>query len=243
MSATLLLAPALFMLLVPSLLSRRDQRGREVRGSLLGLWWVNRLYCGFFHQLKLHNEADLPEQGPAMLIANHTSGVDNFLLQAGCRRVLGFLVAQEWYDHKVCGIFCRLLHCIPVKRDGRDLSATRDAIRMLSQGRVVPLFPEGKILPKSGLEIGPGRSGAAFLALRSQAPVYPAYIWGTPATNNVMKAFLGCSQANVIFGPPVDLSKYYNEHGTAENRAALNEVTNKMMTAIHQLKDSVTAGQ
>ena len=50
------------------------------------------------HRLELANRAPLPPHGPALLVSNHTSGIDYFVIQAGCRRVLGFLVVQEFYD-------------------------------------------------------------------------------------------------------------------------------------------------
>ena len=67
--------------------------------------------------------------------------------------MLGFMIAQEYYDIPIGQPLCRLLGCIPVKHDGRDLTAMRIALLALEQGRVLPIFPEGRITPKSGLEI------------------------------------------------------------------------------------------
>lgn len=235
MPVSLLLSAAVALLVLPRLLLlSRSGPAPEIHGSLRVLWWLNRFYCGMVHRLRLVNEAPLPASGPSLLIANHTCGVDNFLLQAGSHRVLAFLVAQEWYDHWLCHVFCRLLGCIPVRRDGRDQAATREALRALKRGQVVSIFPEGRITPRRGQELGPGLPGAAYLALRSGVPVIPAYIRGTPPTNNIWKSLLGPSEAEVVFGPPIDLSRHGErpEH----DRATLEQVTGEMMDAIRSLK-------
>jgi 1-acyl-sn-glycerol-3-phosphate acyltransferase len=227
------------LLLLPALVIARRGARAEIHGTLSLLWWVNRFYCGLVHRLQLRNEARLPGTGPALLIANHTCGVDNFLLQAGCRRVLAFLITQEWYDHWLCGFFCRLLGCIPVKRDGRDTAAIREALRAIDRGRVVTLFPEGRITPASGEVFGEGRPGAAYLALRSRVPVYPAYIRGTPPTRDIWAAVRGFSNARVAFGPPIDLSRWPGP-GAESDRQALDEVTQLMMDSIRNLRGQLS---
>ena len=238
---TFLLVASIVLLLSPWLLRPRathvEQRS-DIRGLLGILWWINRAYCATWHQLILINKAPLPAHGPAILIANHTSGVDNFLLQAGSDRVLGFMILDQIYKVWPLNLFCRLLDCIPVKRDGRDLSATRDALRALKNNRILPIFPEGRITPKSGREFGEGKPGAAFLTLQARVPVIPAYIRGTPETPNVWKAGVTPSRARVIFGEPLDLSEFYTKStDRSAEKANLIALTNRLMDAIKALRD------
>ncbi len=238
MSAFPWLLLSAWILLMPWLLRPLSRRRRpEIHGGLRVLWWINAGYCAFLHRLELRGMAPLPEHGPAILIANHTCGIDHMLLQAGSRRVLGFMIAQEFYDFWLCRPFCQLLNCIPVKRDGRDLAATRAALRALEQGRVVPIFPEGKILPTSGREIGEAKPGVAYLALRSRAPVIPAYIRGTPESRDVFRALAWPSHARLVFGPPIDLAPYYSENEGHLSREKLSQATDVMMDAIRALRD------
>jgi 1-acyl-sn-glycerol-3-phosphate acyltransferase len=226
---------AAFLLAPWVLMPRRD--GGETGGLVGPLWWLNALYCAFWHRLEVRGRPPIPETGPAILICNHTCCIDHVILQAATRRLLGFMIARELYEYWLFRPFVARAGCIPVNRDGRDLSATRAALRALEAGRVLPVFPEGKITPASGRALGEGKPGVAFIALRAGVPVIPAYIWGTPETNKVARSFLTPSHAHVTFGPPVGLSDL-----TASGHAAhadIGEVTGRLMGAIRALRDEI----
>jgi len=55
------------------------------------------------------------------------------------------MMAREYYDLRSLTWLYKIVEAIPVDRSGRDLSATRAALRALNEGRVVGIFPEGKI--------------------------------------------------------------------------------------------------
>jgi 1-acyl-sn-glycerol-3-phosphate acyltransferase len=226
------------LLLSPWLLKPRGSivgpANPEIHGFLKFVWWLNAAYCGFWHRIEAQGWAALPGEGAAILIANHTCGIDHMILQAKSRRVLGFMIAQEYYDFWPCRWFCKTIGCIPVKRDGRDLSATRAALRALEQGRVLPIFPEGKIYPTSGEEIGEIKSGAAFLAVHSGAPVVPAYIRGTPRTNLIGRSLYTPSRSRIRFGAPLDLSDI-GAMGLGDKETVI-AVTQRMKEALLELQ-------
>ena len=241
MSVSTPLALALLVLIVPQItLPRNPPPMGEFRGFLAFLWRLNSAYCAVVHRLRT-DPAPLPEQGPAILIANHTCNIDHFLLQVGTFRKLGFMIAKEYYDFPPFRPFCRMIGCIPVNRNGKDLAATRAALRALEEGRVVPMFPEGKILPKSGEEVGPGKHGVAFLALRAKVPVIPAYIRGTPRSNNFPRSFLTPSHARIVYGAPIQPEDYAPAAGEKDERRHLDATTDRFMAAILALRDAEPA--
>jgi 1-acyl-sn-glycerol-3-phosphate acyltransferase len=198
--------------------ARRAGTKPEIHGFLRVAGVLNSIYCLVWHQLSTDGLAPLPEAGPAILIANHTCGIDHMLLQSKSRRLLGFMVAREYYEWKWIHWLCRYIGCIPVNRDGRDFAATRAAMRALKAGRVLPIFPEGHIVPASGRRLDPMKPGTAYLAVYAQVPVIPAYIYGTPETNEIIESLITPSRARVVFGEPIDLS------GIARQRAGDKEV-------------------
>ncbi len=226
---------ALGILLIPWLLMPRGQG--ELQGAARLIWWLNAAYAAFWHRFEAPEIDPLPSEGPVLLICNHTSGIDHILLQASTRRVLGFLIAKELYDIPVYTPFCKLAGCIPVKRDGRDITATRAALRALKEGRAVPIFPEGHIIPTGGRTLGEGKPGVAYLAVTARVPVIPVYLWGTPENNKFVQSFRMPSHSRILVGPPVDLSEF--QHDGKADRDRLEEATAKLMDAIRALRDQV----
>jgi 1-acyl-sn-glycerol-3-phosphate acyltransferase len=224
------------MLVLPGVFLLGQQHGPkpEIHGYLKFLHSIYWAYCVIWHRLRIDRRAPLPERGPAILISNHTCGIDHVLLQAASDRVLGFMVAREYYEHPLLARWCRLVGCIPVNRDGRDVSATRAAIRALREGRVLPIFPEGHIVPESGRRIDEIKPGTAYLALQSGAPVIPAYLCGTPETDSIMKALVSLSHARVTFGAPIDLSDIPADR--PNDKAAQAEVCERFKSALLALQ-------
>jgi 1-acyl-sn-glycerol-3-phosphate acyltransferase len=231
------LALAVSMLALPvAFRPPKPRDDREFTGLLAILWRINVVYCAVVHRLKTE-PAPLPRVGPAILIANHTCNIDHFLLQAGSRRKLGFLISRSYYDVWAFRPFCRLVDCIPVNSDGKDSSAPRAALRALGEGRILPLFPEGRMHPMSGLEIGEARPGVAFLATKAKVPVVPAYIRGTPRSKQFLVSFFTPSESRVYYGEPIDPSQFVIPEGHDSQRAALAATTERLMDAIRALKD------
>lgn len=247
MSPWPLLLLAILLLAIPGLLlgagrkvPRRDVPP-EIRGPLRVLHWGFRVYCTLWHQLRSERQAPLPRTGAAILIANHTCGIDHMLLQAASARLLGFLVAREYYESPWLHWICSHIGCIPVNRDGRDLAAIRAALRALAEGRVVPIFPEGRIIPASGRRLGEMRPGGAYIAIRAGVPVVPAYIIGTPRTDEILESLATPSRASLFFGDPVDLSDI--PPNRAGDKAVQAEVSQRFEAALRTLQARAFAAE
>lgn len=145
-----------------------------------------RLICRYIHRLQDQKIA-LPETGPAIVVANHVSGVDPLLLISASKRPLRFLIAREEYERPIVHWLFKKAGCIPVDRTGRPEQALRQALRALQQGEVIALFPHGKI----HLDTDPPRKikgGVVRLASWSTAPVFPVRIDGVTAQGKVFTA-------------------------------------------------------
>lgn len=231
---------SLLILAVPGLMLHRSSRVAtddampEVRGFLRIMHRGFRVYCILWHRLETEGWAPLPHSGPAILISNHTCGIDHVILQSASRRLLGFLIAREYYESRWLNGICSYIGCIPVNRDGRDLAAIRAALRALGEGRVLPIFPEGRILPESGRRLGEMKPGSAYLAIRAGVPVIPAYITGTPETDEILDSLIMPSRARVVFGEPIDLSDIAPERAGDKSIQAL--VSNRFERAFLELQ-------
>jgi 1-acyl-sn-glycerol-3-phosphate acyltransferase len=107
-------------------------------------------------------------------------------------------------------------------------------LRQLQQGALLGIFPEGDLTAVCRRHNVKAKGGAALMALRTRAPVFPACITGGPDGRSVLQAWLWPSAGvRVTFGPPIDLSAYL---GRPIDRQLLQEVTALFMERIDQLR-------
>ena len=167
-------------------------------------------------------------RGPAILACNHTSSIDPAFIQAAVRnRLITWMMAREYMDIKGTGWFYRTLGVIPVERSGRDTTPLRAAIRALDAGKILGVFPEGKIATTT--ELLPFQTGLALMAIKTGAPVYPVYLTGTQRNKEMVEAVLFRNEAIISFGPPVEFDR------SATSREHLESATTAIRTAIAHL--------
>lgn len=158
-----------------------------------------RLICRYIQRLP-EQKINLPETGPAIVVANHVSGADPLLLISASKRPLRFLIAREEYERPLVSWVFKKAGCIPVDRNGRPEQALRQALRALQKGEVIALFPHGKI----HLDSDPPRKikgGVGRLASWSAAPVFPVRIDGVTAEGKVFTAPFVPSRVQLTMTP------------------------------------------
>ena len=177
----------------------------EHRPAVHLLQGINRVFARVYHRLDVLSPQRLPDTGPAILICNHTSGLDPQLIQACCPRMITWMMAQEYYDLPVLKQLLEVVGVIPVTRSGRDTSATRAALRALGNGQLLGVFPEGKI--EKTRELLPFQTGVAMIAIKTNVPVFPAYLDGSQRGQEIPGAFLRPQRASIAFGDEVRLDR------------------------------------
>jgi 1-acyl-sn-glycerol-3-phosphate acyltransferase len=189
---------------------------------------VDVCYARIYHRVNVLSPQRLPKQGPAILICNHISGLDPFFIQAVCPRLIVWMMAKEYYEIRGLKTILKSIEAIPVDRGGRDLAATRSALRALEANRILGVFPEGKIETLNDLL--PFQTGVALMAIKAGVPVYPAYIDGTQRGREMHQAFLYPNIATLAFGPAVEYP------AASTSKEVLQDATNAFTAAVTRLK-------
>jgi 1-acyl-sn-glycerol-3-phosphate acyltransferase len=123
----------------------------------------------------------IPREGPLIVAANHLSNADGVLLGGWLTPALGrrihWLGKREMVEWPVLGGAVRAISVHPVDRSGTDVEAFRLAERIVAEGHVLIVFPEGTRSPTGVL--GEAKDGLALLAMRTGARILPVGITGT----------------------------------------------------------------
>ncbi|MHC4811018.1 MAG: lysophospholipid acyltransferase family protein [Planctomycetota bacterium] len=177
---------------------RRGPRGEVVLGLL---WRLTRIYVRLRHRLRVEGREHLPagdgDHDGLIVVSNHTSAVDPFLLQAPARFWIRWMMAEDMMMPSLAWAW-RLQRVIPVDRTAGDSRALRDAIRHLKSGGCVGVFPEARLVQPPG-EIRPFLPGVGLLVARTGKPVLLAWISGTPPTRDMNAALRATSRSQVVF--------------------------------------------
>lgn len=188
----------------------------------------NVLFSRVYHRLDVIAAPKLPRTGAGIVVCNHISGLDPALIQSVSPRLIVWMMAREFYDMPGMNWLCRQLHAIPVERSGKDLTATRKAMRALHDGHILGIFPEGRIALTR--ELLPFQTGVAMMAFKLNVPIYPAGLDGTQRNKPMVVACTRPQHARIAFGDPIRL------HPPQSDPHSLEAATSVIRIAIERLR-------
>jgi 1-acyl-sn-glycerol-3-phosphate acyltransferase len=133
-------------------------------------WLFRRRY-----DVRVHGAEHVPATGPVILAANHIGIIDGPLLAIFAPRPVHALTKIEMFRGRL-GRFLHYSGQIPLDRYVADPQAVKQGLRVLRDGGVVGIFPEGH---RGAGELERFHRGAAYFALVTGAPVVPVIMIGT----------------------------------------------------------------
>nr|WP_245599549.1 lysophospholipid acyltransferase family protein [Nakamurella lactea] len=183
---------------------------------------------------------NIPESGGVILAGNHVSVADSFFTPLHIKRQVVYLAKSEYFTEK--GIKGRLkkmffsgLGQIPIDRGGA--SAAKDAlntgVRLLKQGKILGIYPEGTRSPDARLY--KGKTGVARMALEAGVPVIPLAMIGTDKVNPIGSKMWRPRRIQLVIGRPLDFSRYEGLIGDRfVERSMTDEIMYRIMELSHQ---------
>ena len=148
--------------------------------------------------LKVEGVENLPLDGPVVLAANHVTNFDVFPMQIGLPRPLFFMAKSELFKNPIMDVIMRQLGAFPVFRGEKDAWAIRHAAKVLENGQLLSMFPEGT--RSKGRGLGVAKTGSARLAIENKCPIVPMAVVGT---DQFFKHFPRRTPVTIRLLPPV----------------------------------------
>ncbi|MEM8874728.1 MAG: lysophospholipid acyltransferase family protein [Planctomycetota bacterium] len=182
----------------------RDWSGPfDTRVDVRVMMGLNRFFTRFWHRSRVVRPAPRLPDGPFLVTPNHISGLDPALVQSAVPRPIVWMMTAEYYDVAWLRPFLRRVEAIRVDKEINDSSAIRAALGALKAGRVVGIFPEGRLQERR--ELRPLQPGAVVLAARSGVPMLPVWVDGPMRSHihrktNMLKAYLTPHRCRLAVG-------------------------------------------
>lgn len=199
-------------------------------------WLAKFVFIGPFLRLVWRPWAEglenIPDDRPAIIASNHLSFCDSFFMPVLVGRKVTFLAKAEYFTTPgIKGLFSRMFFAgvgqVPIDRSDADASraALNTGVRVLSEGKLLGIYPEGTRSPDGRLYRG--KTGVARLALESGAVVIPCAMVNTdviqPQGRMIPKLR---PRPGVRFGKPLDFSRY---EGMSGDRFVERSMTDEIM--------------
>lgn len=212
--------------------TRKSDPQRELKQLLDGhpiFRWFAGALAGFltylFFRIRYEGVENMPQKGPVLLVANHTSLLDIPAIHCCLKPFVHWVSKKELFEIPGFGWFFRICGNIAVDRDKVDLQAARSIFGALSAGRVVCMFPQATRVEPERILLKLPRTGAAHFAIKTGVPIVPIAIDGK---------FSFFHKNRVIFGPAFKLDA---DPRRRYNHAELMEFTIQIMQKVYDLID------
>jgi len=158
------------------------------RSILQQIYWImavkviTRVILAISARWQVRGQENIPKQGPLLVVSNHLSFADQFLISASLNRKAVFMAKEEIFKSRIMRHLAHGFGAFPVRRGGiLDRAALQQANQVLDSGQALAMFPEGARNQKAGLRRA--FPGSAMIALHNNVPILPIGITGMEHTD------------------------------------------------------------
>ncbi|MCE2971381.1 MAG: 1-acyl-sn-glycerol-3-phosphate acyltransferase, partial [Burkholderiales bacterium] len=196
---------------------------------------------------QVHGAEGVPASGPALLAVTHISHLEPIVVSTQLGRQVRWMARQEFYQPTWARFLLDNGGAFPVDRFGWSLPAVRTAARLLDDGQVVGVFPEGGVA-QGALSVLRGarlKQGVCTISFATQVPIIPVVVLGTHELNHVAP-WLPFRRARLWtrFGAPVaplprGTQRRAAREAQAKHLEAAFRETYMSLRQMHNLSDSI----
>lgn len=183
-----------------------------------------RVVFGIFYKVQIVGSENLPEKGSVILYSNHIGNLDMFFIGYRIKRLVCWMAKEELFKVPIMGSMFKFFGAFPIKRGTGDIGAIKCAIKIIGEGNVFGIFPEGtRTLKKKDTSVTI-KPGIAFITAKTGVPLIP------------VKIIRDCKlfgKVKVIFGKPFNIEL---EKGKKLSSEELMEISQNIMNKLYLLE-------
>ncbi len=189
---------------------------------------------GFLHMLiypyRIHGNKKVGK-GACIFVGNHFSMFDIFYPIRTTWEGIHYICKKSILEAPILWKWGQRIGAIAVARDGSDVRAIMESVRVLNAGDKLCMFPEGTRNRSGKDEFLPFRAGAAMLSVKTRAPIVPFIVTRPPRPFRI---------THVVFGEPIEFSEYYGRKVAPEEYELLDEALRDRM---YEIRDQFRASR
>ncbi len=157
--------------------------------------------CRAYFGLELTGLDNIPTSGPLIIAPNHQTYADPALVTIPVRRRVYYMAWNRLFEIPGFSWFIRRLRAFPVRIDSADPTSMREAVRVLTAGHVLMVFPEAERTRTGRVERF--KLGAFRLATTLRVPVLPVTIAGGHESWPPGQMFPRRGHITITYHPPL----------------------------------------
>ncbi len=206
-----------------------------------------RNFSRTYFDLKLVNEAAIPESGAYILAANHASHLDTVVMISALTHALGVRKSRRLHiigarDYFFEGpfkswFFSTCMNVVPIEREELSLNGLRQLSSILAAGEPILIFPEGT-RSRSG-QMQEFKPGVGLIAWEQKVPILPVYLKGTYDAMPAGKSMPKRTPIGVIFGDMIKMREYEKVAPTTTRDILYRNITANVKAAIEAMRKDI----
>lgn len=196
--------------------------------------FLYRLFFVLFFRWEVHGKENIPASGGGIIAVNHSSFLDPALVGVPVPGKIFYVAKKELFSNPLAQWYFKKLNGIPIDRFKPGAGTLKKLLRLIRDGRIVVMFPEGTRSVDGSL--GEGQIGIGLLAAKARATIYPCYISGARAAMPKGGKFFRSKKIRVIYGKPVRYERLYD---SPPRREVYEEISRAAMGEIEKLKSQL----
>ena len=235
--SNLLQAPVLFLVTATCgtlalFVSLFDRKGRWQHR--IARVWARGCLCASWSGLEVRGVENFRKHKVAVYASNHTSYMDTPIIFAALPFQFRILARKSLWEWPFIGWFLQRSGQMPIDTENPNatLASLGGGVKALRTGLPLFVFPEGGRTPEGQLQ--PFLSGAAYMAIRAQAPLVPIAISGAYELLPIHTYHFYPSKLTLHVGEPIETK------GMTVRQ--IDELTERLRTEIQQMLDQPEQG-